>query len=112
MDRLLRTAATADGLTSRTKAGQASPIAAAANALKGKVNGHRKEAVMELVRQTLRHNRGFFTARTLVQFINRTKPFSVTEPGIRNLLCRLLKLGEIRLAEKGNGRKPHMYLKF
>ncbi len=96
---------------SRTKAGQASPIAAFADALKGTVNGHRKETAMEVVRHTLRHNQGFFTARTLARFINRTKPFAVTERSIRNPLCRLRKLGEIKLVERGFGRKPHIYVK-
>ena len=66
---------------------------------------------MELVRQTLQHNRGFFTARMLVEFIKKTKPISLTERGISHPLWNLRKLGEIRLVEKGKGRKPHMYLK-
>jgi hypothetical protein len=111
VDRLVRAPATTGGITSRTKPGLAFPVAAFANALKGKVNGHRKQGVMEVVRQTLRHNRGFFTARTLVQFINQTRPFSVTERGIRKPLSRLCTLGEIKLVERGNGRKPHMYAK-
>jgi hypothetical protein len=30
---------------------------------------------------------------------------------IGHLLWRLRTLGDIRLVERGNGRKPHMYLK-
>ena len=67
---------------------------------------------MEVVRQTLEQNRGFFTARMLVEFINKTKPISVTARGISHPLRSLCKLGEIRLVERGNGRKPRMYLKF
>lgn len=67
---------------------------------------------MEVVRQTLEQNQGFFTARMLVEFINKTKPISVTARGIGRPLRSLCKLGEIRLVEKGNSRKPQMYLKF
>ncbi len=67
---------------------------------------------MEVVQQTLQHNRGFFTARALVELINRTRPGTVTVGDLGHLLWRLRRLGEIRLVEKGNGRKPHMYLKF
>ena len=65
---------------------------------------------MEAVRQTLKRKRGFFTATALVEFINKTMPISVTAQGISHPLCTLRKLGEIRLVEKGNGRKPHMYM--
>jgi hypothetical protein len=110
VDRLLRAAAAADEVRRQAKAGQASRFAAWANALAGKVNGDRKEGVMALVRHTLQHNRGFFTARTLVEFINQTQPGSVTERDIRNPLCSLRKLGEIRLVERASGRKPQTYL--
>jgi hypothetical protein len=111
LDRSLRAAAAADGITAETKPGQASQVTVLANALKGKVNGDRKEGVMELVRQTLQHNQGFFTARALVEFINQTLSCSVTEREISHPLWSLRKLGEIRLVEKGKGRTPHMYLK-
>lgn len=111
VDLLLRAAASPNDITSQTKPGQACPIAVFANALEGKVNGDRKKGVMEVVRQTLRHNRGFFTTRALVEFINQTQSCSVTEREISHPLWSLRKLGEIRLVEKGKGRKPHMYLK-
>jgi hypothetical protein len=111
VDRLLRAAATADDLPAQTKPSQASRVAASENALEGKVNGARKKCVMEVVRQTLRHNQGFFTVRTLVQFINQTRPFSVTEREINHPLRTLRRLGEIKLVERGYGRKPHMYFK-
>ena len=66
---------------------------------------------MEVVQQTLQRNRGFFTAKTLVELINRTRPASVTRGDIVYLLRRLRTLGEIILVDKGKGRKPHMYLK-
>ena len=66
---------------------------------------------MEVVQQTLQRNRGFFTAQTLVELINRTRPGSVTRGDMVHLLRRLRTLGEIILVDKGNGRKPHMYLK-
>jgi hypothetical protein len=108
---LLRAAATADDLTSQTKPSQASRVAAFANALEGKVNGARKEGVMEVVRQTLQHNRGFFTGKALVELINQSVPFSVTAREINHPLWILRRLGEIRLVERGCGRKPHMYFK-
>ena len=111
VDRLLRAAAAADGIMVETRSGQACPVTVLANALKGKVNGDRKEGVMELVRQTLQHNQGFFTAKALVEFINQTLSCSVTEREISHPLWSLRKLGEIRLVEKGKGRTPHMYLK-
>jgi hypothetical protein len=111
VDQLWRAAATGGGARSQTKSGQACPIAVAANSLAEKVNGERREGVMEVVQQTLQHNEGFFTARTLVELINRTSPGSVTVGDIGHLLWRLRMRGEIRLVEKGNGRKPHMYLK-
>jgi len=112
VNQLRRAAATAGGAASQTKPGKASPIAEAINSLEGKVNGDRKKGVMEVVQQTLQRNRGFFTARALVELINRTRPGSVTVGDIGHLLWRLRLLGEIKLVEKGNGRKPHMYLKF
>jgi len=71
----------------------------------------RKEGVMEFVRQALEHNQGFFTARMLVEFINKTKPISVTGRCMSRPLWSLRELGEIRLVEKGRGGKPHLYLK-
>jgi hypothetical protein len=111
VDKLRSAATTGGGARSQTKPGEASPIGVAASSLAGKVNGERREGVMEVVQQTLQHKRGFFTARTLVELINRTSPGSVTVGDIGHLLWRLRTLGDIRLVEKGNGRKPHMYLK-
>ena len=37
---------------------------------------------MELVRQTLQHNRGFFTARMLVEFIKKTRPIPSPSGGL------------------------------
>jgi hypothetical protein len=108
---LLRPAASADDNTAETNSGQAARVAVLAKALEGKVNGDRKEALMEIVRQTFQHNQGFFTARALVEFINQTLSCSVTEREISHPLWSLRKLGEIRLVEKGKGRTPHMYLK-
>jgi hypothetical protein len=65
---------------------------------------------MEVVRQTLKRKRGFFTARALVELINNTMSISFTAQGISHHLWSLRKLGEIKLVEKGNGRKPHMYM--
>jgi hypothetical protein len=107
---LLRAAATADDLASRGKPHRAPPVVVSANALDGKVKRDRKEHAMEAVRQTLKRKRGFFTARALVELINKTMPISVTAQGISHPLWTLRKLGEIRLVEKGNGRKPHMYM--
>jgi hypothetical protein len=106
VDRLLRAAAIAGGATSQTKPGKASSIALPAKSAEERVNGDRKKAVMEVVQQTLQHNQGFFTARVLVELINRTRPGSVTVRDIGHLLWRLRMLGEIRLVEKGCGRKP------
>jgi len=64
------------------------------------------------VRETLQHNRGFFTARALVEFINRNQPCSFTEQEMSHPLGSLRQLGEIKLVQKGRGGKPHMYLKF
>jgi phenylalanyl-tRNA synthetase beta subunit len=66
---------------------------------------------MEVVGQTLQHNRGFFTGKALVELINKSVPFSVTAREINHPLCILRRLGQIRLVEKGQGRKPRMYLK-
>jgi hypothetical protein len=66
---------------------------------------------MEVVRRTLRHNQGFFTARTLAELINQTQGVSVTDGRISRLLRRLRTLDEIKLVETGKGRKPHMYFK-
>lgn len=111
VDRLLRAPTTAHHIASGTRPKRASRLAVVAGALERDARGDRKQGVMEVVRQTLRHTQGVFTARTLVQFINQTRPFSVTERGILNPLYRLRKLGEIKLVERGDSRKPHMYLK-
>jgi hypothetical protein len=111
VDLLLRAAATADDNTPPTKRGRASPAAVSANGREGKVKPNGKEGALKVVRRILQRNRGFFTARTLVEVINRTRPISITAQGISQPLWSLRKLGEIRLVEKGNGRKPHMYLK-
>ena len=66
---------------------------------------------MKLLRHILHHNRGFFTAPMLVDLINKTKPFSVTSQELTQPLGNLRQLGEIRLVDRGQGRKPHMYLK-
>jgi hypothetical protein len=108
---LQRTAATGGRAKSPAKPRKASPIAVAANSLAGKVNGERREGVTEVVQQILRRNRGFFTVRTLVELINQDSPGSITVGDIGHLLWRLRRLGEIKLVDKGNSRKPHMYLK-
>jgi len=108
---LLMEAATDDDVPSPAESDQASPVGLSANALEGKAKRERKEGMMGVVRQTLRHQEGFFTARTLAGFINKTKRISVTQRGISRLLRSLHKLGEIRLVAKGKGRKPHTYLK-
>ena len=110
VDRSLRTADSAADLASQTKPRQAFPVAVSANALEGKVKRDHKERAMEVVRQTLQRKRGFFTARALVELINNTMSISVTAQGISHPLWTLRKLGEIKLVEKGNGRKPHMYM--
>src|ERR1017187_10563361 len=110
VDRSLRAAASAADLASQTKPRRAPQVAVSASVLEGKVKRDRKEGAMKAVRQTLRRKRGFFTARALVEFINKTMPISVTAQGIRHPIWCLRKLGEIRLVEKGNGRKPHMYM--
>src|ERR1035441_3362415 len=110
VDRSLRAAASAGDLASQTKPRRAPPVTVSANTLEGKVKRDRKEGAMEAVRQTLKRKRGFFTARALVEFINKTMPISVTAQGISHPLWTLRKLVEIRLIEKGNGRKPHMYM--
>ena len=48
----------------------------------------------------------------IIGFFSLASPGSVTVGDIAHLLWRLRMLGEIRLVEKGCGRKPHMYLKF
>src|ERR1035441_10103360 len=110
VDRLLRKADFAADLVSRGKPRRAPRVTVSANALEGKVKRDRKEGAMKAVRQTLKRKRGFFTAKALVEFINKTMPISVTAQGISHPLWTLRKLGEIRLVEKGNGRKPHMYM--
>jgi hypothetical protein len=111
IDLLLKTAATAADSASPTKPGHASSVAVCANGNRRKGKRDGTEGALELVRRTLQRKRGFFTARTLVEFINQSRPTSVTGRGISQPLWSLRQLGEIRLVEKGNGRKPHMYLK-
>ena len=111
VDRRLRAAATAENLKSRTTRRKASRDAVFAHALEGKANGERQKAMMTVVRQTLQHMWGFFTARALVELINKSKPFHITERDVNIPLQRLRKLGEIKLVERGRGRKQHMYLK-
>jgi hypothetical protein len=66
---------------------------------------------MKLLRHILQHNRGFFTAPMLVDLINKTRRFSVTRQELSQPIGSLRQLGEIRLVDRGHGRKPHMYLK-
>ena len=66
---------------------------------------------MKLLRQILQHNRGFFTVPMLVDLINQTRRFSVTRRELSQAFGNLRQLGEIKLADRGQGRKPHMYLK-
>ncbi len=75
------------------------------------MNGDRKESVMNLLRDILQHHRGFFTVPMLVDLINKTRRFSVTRRELSQPLANLRQLGEIRLVDQGQGRKPHMYLK-
>lgn len=107
---LALTAQAASGVAPTAPPGQASLTAAFADAIGAKVQQDRKESILEVVRQTLRDNPGFFTARTLVELINRTKPFILTERNLSNPLWRLRKLGEIRIVATGKGRRPHTYL--
>ena len=112
IDRLLRTADTAGVVKSQARPGQARPIAGLANALQNNMKRGRKEGVLKLIRHILRRNRGFFTATTLADLINQSCPCSVTRRDLSHPLGCLRQLGEIRLVEKGEGRKSHMYLKF
>ena len=75
------------------------------------MNGARKAGVMEVVRHTLQHKRGFFTGRTLVELINKTIASSVTAREINRPLWTLCRLGEIKLVERGSRRRPHLYFK-
>ena len=111
VDVLLKAAANADEITPPAKRAQASPVAAGASALEGRVKRGGKAGATEIIRRTLRCNRGFFTARTLVESINKTSPIPITGRGISHPLQSLLELGEIRLVQKGNGSKPRTYLK-
>lgn len=110
-DRRLSTALTAETLRSQTKRGKASRAVAIAHALEGKANGERQKAMMTVVQHILQHKWGFFTAKALVELINKSIPLRVTERDVSIPLQRLQKLGEIKLIERGRGRKPHMYLK-
>jgi hypothetical protein len=82
------------------------------NSLERGMNGHKTKSLLKIVRQTLRRHRGFFTAKALAEFIGRSRHGAFTESDFRHPLRTLRKLGEIRLVEKGSGRKPHLYLKF
>ena len=98
-------------MTRPAKPGRASHVAVFPNALSGKAKQDGNAGATEIVRRTLRCNRGFFTARTLIESINKTSPIPITGRGISHPLQSLLELGEIRLVQKGNGRKPRTYLK-
>ena len=111
VNRLLRAPARAQAPAPRAYRSPGSRLAASADALEGKVNGARKEGVMEVVRHTLQHNRGFFTGRTLVELINKTIASSVTAREINRALWTLCTLGEIKLVERGSGGRPHLYFK-
>ena len=111
VDRLLRTPATADGVKSHTRPGRARPIAVSAYTLEGNMKRGRNKAVLKLVRHILQHNRGFFTAATLADLINRTRSFSITRRDLSQPLGSLRQLGEIRLVARSGGRKAHVYVK-
>ena len=111
VDRLLRASNSRDANIAPTKSRGASRATVSAYSLEGIANGDRKQGVMGVVQQTLRQNRGFFTAKALVGFINKTQACSVTGRDVRHPLRILRKRGEIRLIERGNGTKPHLYLK-
>src|ERR1035438_5317804 len=81
---LVKAKATADNITSQTKPGQGSQIAVFVDDLHAKVKQDRKECVLEVLRQALEDNLGFLTARELVEQINSTNPFLVTEQDINN----------------------------
>jgi hypothetical protein len=112
VDRLLRASATANDIIRQTKSRQGSRSAVAEIGFEGIVNGGQKQGLMEVVRQALRHNQGFFTAKVLVELLNTTQSSSVTAREISPPLRSLYKRGEIRLVERGKGRKSHMYMKF
>jgi hypothetical protein len=111
VDRLLRIGATAGAARARPAPSQGCQTAVYAKALNGNMKGGRKEGVMKLLRHILDHKRGFFTATMLVDLINKAKPFSVTKHELSHRLGSLRLLGEIKLVDRGGGRKPHMYLK-
>jgi hypothetical protein len=67
--------------------------------------------VVEAIRRTLENVSGIFTTRTLVEVINKTGQFSVTEREVANPLWRMHQAGEISILEKGSGRRPNVYLK-
>jgi hypothetical protein len=108
---MLKAAANAGKMTRPAKPGRASRVAVCPNSLGGKAKQSGIAGTTEIIRRTLRHNRGFFTARILVESINKTSPIPITGRGISHPLRSLLELGEIRLVEKGNGSKPRTYLK-
>jgi hypothetical protein len=111
LDRLLRTPASSRVIKRRTRPGLARPIAVVPNALQDHMKRGRKVSVLKLVRYVLRRNQGFFTAATLADLINQTRPFSVTRRDLNQPLGSLRQLGEITLIARGGGRKPHMYMK-
>jgi LPS O-antigen subunit length determinant protein (WzzB/FepE family) len=111
VDRLLRIAAARGIADSQPSTGQDRPIAVYADALAGDMKGDRKESVLKLLRHILQHNRGFFTVPMLVDLINKTRRLSVTCRELSQTLGNLRQLGEIRLVDPGQGRKPHVYLK-
>jgi hypothetical protein len=67
--------------------------------------------VTEALRRTLENASGLFTSSTLVDVINKTGRFSVTEREVGNPLRRLEQAGEIRRLERGRGWKGNVYLK-
>jgi hypothetical protein len=71
----------------------------------------RKEGIMEAVQRALENCSGTFNSRTIVEFINKTQRLSLTERDVANPLWRLRKSGDIRIFEKGKGRKPSTYLR-
>jgi hypothetical protein len=73
--------------------------------------GDRQKKLMQVVWQTLCRHPGFFTAKSLAEFISESRHGVVSEPDISRLLCCLRKQGVIQLVEKSRGPKPNLYLK-
>jgi hypothetical protein len=71
----------------------------------------REKNVMQAIRQIIENARGAFTARTLVEAINRESTVEITERDVSHPLWKLRKLGVIKLYKKGSGRRPSVYLK-